>query len=221
LPLPLRNRLAELVLAGFDDPEARATVAGVARACLTDPAAMDPADAARLTELGWFEPAGPGRVRMVGAYRAHRDGLAERAGRGAALLAGWRDRSDEPLARTLARAAALADRELFFEVHELLEPPWFRAEEPLRTALQGLIQIAVALHHAGSGNLAGARSLLAEGGEKVAAAGASLPFDVTRWLEELRQLRAALVTGGPGRGAIPRWPRPTATRGEETPWPCC
>jgi hypothetical protein len=64
------------------------------------------------------------------------------------------------MAPLLERAAALANHGLFFEVHELLEPVWFRASEPARTALQGLIQVAVAFHHLENGNLEGARSLL-------------------------------------------------------------
>ena len=82
------------------------------------------------------------------------------------------------MTRLLDRAAALANHGLFFEVHELLEPVWFRATEPARTALQGLIQIAVGFHHLENGNREGARSLLVLGLAKTADAGAILPLDL-------------------------------------------
>lgn len=214
LPLPLRNRLAELVLAGFDDPEARALLGSVARVCAAAPAGVEPGDVERLRALDWFEPGVHGSVRLRATHRAHREGLADRAGRAAAALSGWRDACGAPLVRTLDRAAALADAGLHFEVHELLEPVWFRAEEPIRIALQGLIQVAVALHHLDHGNVAGARSLLAEGVEKVTAAGSSLPLDVAEWLSGLRPALAALASERPV-GAIPRWPRPAPASCEE------
>ena len=48
----------------------------------------------------------------------------------------------------------------FFEAHEVLEDVWRAAPEPDKKFLQGLIQVAVALHHHSKGNLVGARSLL-------------------------------------------------------------
>jgi predicted metal-dependent hydrolase len=48
----------------------------------------------------------------------------------------------------------------FFEAHEALEDVWRAAPMPEKKFLQGLIQVAVALHHHGKGNLVGARSLL-------------------------------------------------------------
>src|SRR5579864_180719 len=48
----------------------------------------------------------------------------------------------------------------FFEAHEVLEDVWRAAPERERKFLQGLIQVAVALHHHSRGNLVGCRSLL-------------------------------------------------------------
>jgi hypothetical protein len=159
--------------------------------------------------LGWFESAGAGRVRLIGAHRAHAPSLAARARRAAAMLMEWRDRDADDVARLLDRAAALANHGLFFEVHELLEPAWFRATEPTRTALQGLIQIAVAFHHLANGNREGARSLLALGLAKTAEAGRSLPLDLPPWLRGLRTVLAALAAGEtPAR--VPIWPRATS-----------
>ena len=79
--------------------------------------------------------------------------------------------------------------------------------EPARTALQGLIQIAVGFHHLENGNREGARSLLVLGTAKLGEAGAALPFDTRRWLDALRATLAALATGD-SPTLIPSWPRP-------------
>lgn len=49
----------------------------------------------------------------------------------------------------------------FFDAHEVLEDVWRAAPEGERKFLQGLIQVAVALHHHSKGNTAGAKSVLA------------------------------------------------------------
>ncbi len=48
----------------------------------------------------------------------------------------------------------------FFDAHEVLEDVWRAAPETEKRFLQGLIQVAVALHHHSKGNLIGARSLM-------------------------------------------------------------
>src|SRR5262245_17064884 len=166
---------------------------------------MDAADAERLLALGWFEAATPGHIRLRGAYLAHGSSLVERALRAASGVRDWRDRHRAGLTGFLDRAAALANHGLYFEVHELLEPVWFRAAEPERTALQGLIQVAVAFHHLENGNREGARSLLVLGVAKLSAGPAVLPLDVGPWLDELRGVLAALAAGG-APSAAPRWP---------------
>src|SRR6266702_1557045 len=57
----------------------------------------------------------------------------------------------------------------FFEAHEVLEDVWRAAPEPERKFFQGLIQIAVALHHYSKGNRVGCRSLLERGRRNLAA----------------------------------------------------
>ena len=57
----------------------------------------------------------------------------------------------------------------FFECHEALEEAWLEAASGEKTFLQGLIQIAVALHHLGNQNRVGARRLLGAGIEKLSA----------------------------------------------------
>jgi predicted metal-dependent hydrolase len=111
----------------------------------------------------------------------------------------------------LTRAALLADAGLHFEVHELLEPLWFRAEGAERTGLQGLIQIAVAFHHEGGGNRRGAISLLTEGLHKLDEAGETLPLELGEWRRTLGELVEALRRGGAVPPA-PSWPRPESSR---------
>lgn len=50
--------------------------------------------------------------------------------------------------------------ELFFNAHEHWEEVWLACQEPEKTFLQALIQIAAAFHHLQRGNLTGTRSLL-------------------------------------------------------------
>ncbi len=55
----------------------------------------------------------------------------------------------------------------FFESHESWELIWLPAPEPDKTFLQGIIQVAAALHHFHRGNLSGAQSLLKRGLAKI------------------------------------------------------
>jgi uncharacterized protein len=48
----------------------------------------------------------------------------------------------------------------FFEAHEHWEAVWLHAEEPEKTFLQALIQVAGSFHHFRRGNLSGARSMM-------------------------------------------------------------
>ena len=64
------------------------------------------------------------------------------------------------LRNDLGHGVELFNRADFFDAHEALEDVWRAAPEPEKKFLQGLIQVAVALHHHGNGNLAGARSVL-------------------------------------------------------------
>ena len=65
-------------------------------------------------------------------------------------------------------AIGLFNRAEFFEAHEALEDIWRASPEPEKKFLQGLIQIAVGLHHYGNGNVVGARSLLARAARNLA-----------------------------------------------------
>jgi hypothetical protein len=183
LPLALRNRLAETILAAFHEPSARAEIEALAAATpVTVPA-------------GW----------LAHDESAHTDALLERARRAAIALAATPPlRPDADVATALAAAATLFDAGLYFEVHEVLEPHWVRAEGAERDALQGLIQIAVGFQHLANGNLAGARALLAEGGFRLERS----PQPSLDAREFARAVRAALARL-PEVADVPRFPRRT------------
>jgi uncharacterized protein len=83
----------------------------------------------------------------------------------------------------------------FFEAHEHWESVWLAAQEPEKTFLQALIQVAASFHHFQRGNLAGTNSLLrsalgrldrypeAFGGVRVC----PLRNSIRRWLDALQQ----------------------------------
>jgi hypothetical protein len=58
------------------------------------------------------------------------------------------------------RGIELFNQARFFDAHEVLEDVWRAAPQPEKKFLQGLIQVAVALHHHGRRNSVGARSVL-------------------------------------------------------------
>jgi uncharacterized protein len=205
LPLGLRNRLAELILEAFDHDDSRHTLTALAAFC--EDARPDAGTVAGLIALGWFEQEATGRLRLLGAHAVHREALCRQAtaGLGAVARGGPDGRT---VAGVLGRAAVLADVGLYFEVHELLEPTWMRAEGAERLALQGLIQVAVALHHAEHGNREGAVSLLTEGLAKLEASGPSLPVSTAAWARRLGDVLVAWRDGAPAP-PIPPWPTPT------------
>jgi hypothetical protein len=143
LPLALRNRLAGTILAALHDAQAREELESLAR-----PEAAD----------RW----------LAGAGRRWAWALTERARRASAVVAGRALRpAKSDLAVALDDAGLLFDAGLHFEVHEILEPYWAESEGDTREALQGLIQAAVGFQHLANANLAGARSLLLDAGERL------------------------------------------------------
>ena len=163
LPLPLRNCLARLILGALHDEAARRGLDAVAAVC-ADPRALEgPGVLPEAFPREIFERR-DGAWQLKSGFKAHEGEFAERAERARRLLhLRPFDAEDPPLRVTLVAAALLFHAHLYFEVHELLEPYWLRAEGGDREALQGLIQVAVGFQHLANGNISGARSLLHDG----------------------------------------------------------
>ncbi len=65
------------------------------------------------------------------------------------------------------RGLELFNHREFYDAHEVLEDVWRAAPNEEKKFLQGLIQLAVGLHHHSTGNVVGARSLLARGAKNL------------------------------------------------------
>ena len=81
----------------------------------------------------------------------------------------------------------------FFECHETLEDLWRPLSPSVeKTFYQGIIQIAVGLHHLQHGNLTGARNLLSAGLEKLNTLDPQCPdaawIDLSRLIGEIRRV---------------------------------
>jgi hypothetical protein len=220
-----RNALAEAILAALHDHAAVATLDALERVLATTGAVpVDAAAAARLRAAGLVTDAVPGdastAVVLAQGFDPVRAAALDRVARGrrasdvywtASGAAGVASEAapdgvgEADLAATWRRAAALFDAQLYFEVHEELEELWRRTAGVTRAVVQGVLQIAVALHHAEGGNVAGARRLLAAGRAKL------VPH-APRWravaiaplLAELRRWEHARLELGEAEAAPPR-----------------
>ncbi len=93
----------------------------------------------------------------------------------------------------LKQGIALFNAGKFFEAHEALEDVWRAMRGAERDIMQAVIQVAVAFHHYSTGNLTGARSVLARAAAGLADAsddffGISMPplrQALDRWQEAL------------------------------------
>jgi predicted metal-dependent hydrolase len=100
-----------------------------------------------------------------------------------------------------ARGVRLFNERRFYESHDVLEELWRPLRGPGRSFLQGLIQVAVALHHLEQGNRRGAQSVLERARRRLAPyAPAAFGFDVAGYLDEL-----AAFWDAPGPGGPPPW----------------
>jgi hypothetical protein len=200
-PLPLRNALAHLVIAALDDPDAEAALAWLA----DDPTGGAPVEVRdRLHALHLVESDGV----LLDVHRPHGERVRLHAARSRRAAASFRQHPPAAdggrVAQAIDRAIALWNERLFFEVHEVLEAEWTRAAGDERQALQGVIQIGVALHHHAHGNPRGARTLMREGRERLAATGRALPtLDVDALLADTAPWEAALVAGSAAPVADP------------------
>jgi uncharacterized protein len=98
----------------------------------------------------------------------------------------------------------LFNRAEFFEAHEVLEDVWRAAPAGEKKLLQGLIQAAVAFHHHSSGNVVGARSLLARARRNLSSFQEQFRgIHLQPLLESLARWQSALEDGRP----VPPLPR--------------
>jgi predicted metal-dependent hydrolase len=102
------------------------------------------------------------------------------------------------------RGLELFNQGEFFAAHEVLEDVWRAAPQPEKRFLQGLIQIAVGLHHHSRGNVTGAKSLLARGAKNLGRYPERFAgVDVAALLEAVARWEKALARGE----AVPDPPR--------------
>ncbi len=92
----------------------------------------------------------------------------------------------------LAGAVELFNAGRYFEAHEVLERLWLAADGLDRELYQGVLQVAVGLHHEAGGNRKGAASMLAKGVARLTPLAPSrLGVDVARLLDDVRAFQAA------------------------------
>ena len=111
----------------------------------------------------------------------------------------------------LLQAFGEFNRRDWFECHETLEDLWVGSEGEIRCFYQGLLQIAVALHHWKNGNFGGAMTLLAGGNDYLKQVRPVCQrIEVATLTVAVDQLRQELSRLGPERmeelpdGVIPR-----------------
>src|SRR5438445_1816411 len=98
-------------------------------------------------------------------------------------------RQRQPPPQVLA-AIAQFQRGEYFECHETLEPLWREARGEARVVYQGIIQAAVALHHAERGNRRGALTMTAKALPKLEPYTPSWRgIDVTQFIERLKAMK--------------------------------
>jgi dTDP-4-amino-4,6-dideoxygalactose transaminase/predicted metal-dependent hydrolase len=86
----------------------------------------------------------------------------------------------------------------YYEAHEVLEDVWRQALSPQRDLVQGLVQIAVGLHHHSTGNLAGARSVTARGLRNLGTdPGECLGIDLNELRRAVSRWQDAVAMGAP------------------------
>lgn len=112
----------------------------------------------------------------------------------------------------------LFNRGAYYDCHEVLEDLWAGDRSPARDLYQGILQVAVALHHLENGNYTGALLLLRKGPQLLRqAAPVCLGVDTAALAAAADAVRAALEACGPAamdrvpRALFPRIPLPDGT----------
>jgi len=106
----------------------------------------------------------------------------------------------------LAEGMRCFSQQEFFAAHEHWETVWLTCEEPHKSFLQALIQVASAFHHHQRNNFPGTASLLKRALRKLEAVPACFEqVDVTELRLAIRDWLRALESPAPGR-AFPSYP---------------
>jgi predicted metal-dependent hydrolase len=109
--------------------------------------------------------------------------------------------SDSPSGEIL-QALGEFNRGDWYDCHETLEDLWIGSEDEPRWFYQGLLQVAVALHHWRNGNYGGAISLLNGGiGYLQRVSPVCQRIEVARFIAETERFREELTRLGPERMA--------------------
>ncbi len=109
---------------------------------------------------------------------------------------------DESPPGELLQAIGEFNRGDWFECHETLEDLWVGEEGEMRDFYQGVLQVAVALHHWRGGNFGGALRLLESGANYLRRVRpACQRVDVTGLIAAADRLRETLSSLGPPRMA--------------------
>ncbi len=108
------------------------------------------------------------------------------------------------------------NQQQFYACHDTLEALWFESSDPLKTFYQGILQIAVALHHLENANWRGAAILLGEGMRKLK----SLPsdyagIDIIQLIQQSAEVLNALQQGAPDWLAEPAGTLTSITAAEQ------
>jgi len=106
---------------------------------------------------------------------------------------------DAPPGQLLQAIREFNGRE-WFECHETVEDLWIGSEGEVRDFYQGIIQVAVALHHWRNGNFGGAVSLLRGGAGYLRHVSKACQWvDVTALIADADRMRATLEELGKER----------------------
>ena len=96
----------------------------------------------------------------------------------------------------LKQGIALFNAGDYFHAHEVWEDWWRATTRPEKQTIQGMIQVSVAMHHASTGNIAGAMSVMERALRNLeGAAGDWRGLDMARLRADLRHAVGRLRAG--------------------------
>jgi hypothetical protein len=160
-----------------------------------------------MAALAAARQAGCDFVRTKGRFMEELPALVERHLRPAADLPGC----DETPNDRVREGLQLFNQGQYYPCHDALEKAWVAEERPCRALYQGILQLAIALHHIEGGNYDGADKML----RRAIAKFQQLPptcqgIDVAELLRTCRRLQQTLLELGPAAlAAFPRHTFPT------------